>query len=544
MRASILKTALFSVLSGIALILLFVLISRVVHGVLVDGWSDSTLEYLIPYFIAMIACIVFRGLTQYLQEHYATQSGLIIKRKVREQLIHSWHQSDLVELNNITAASRTNHFVEQVEALEGYFSRFLPQMKVAVWLPLIILSITFYLDWIAGIILLISAPLIPIFMAIVGMGAEAISQRHFASLERLSTQFLDKIKGMRALQAMGQVDFAKDRLNETSEQFRLLTMKTLKVAFLSSAVLEFFSAVAIAVLAMYIGFGLLGYINWGPSSELSLFSGLLILLLAPELFQPLRSLAQHYHDRASALGAAAQLLHASKGFTKKMPEKAEYFSASVKDENRLDVVDVSKTFDKRGDLFRHLSFTARKGEIIVLKGKSGTGKSTLLRLLAGFEAPDSGHINIFSQPPGTEPCAWLSQTPFTLFGSWRQNLDLLHSDRHAGIEENSMLAALEKVDLLDRVNMSDKGLDEVIGESAYGLSGGQAQRLALARTILSPFPLILLDEPTASLDKKSAEIVVNNLRTLAQHQRLVIVASHDESIIHEANQIIDLDDAS
>ncbi len=267
----------------------------------------------------------------------------------------------------------------------------------------------FWLDWLAGIFLVLSAPLIPLFMALVGMGAEKLNQQHFETVSRLSGQFLDKVRGLTTLQLFGQTEAASRTLEARSDQYRKITMKTLKVAFLSSAVLEFFASVAIAVLAIYIGFGLLGYIEFGPSDELTLFSGLLILLLAPpEFFQPLRTLSQHYHDRAAALGGAgARFWSGWNSLSTTQSRSGQTTALAI------------KAFRSPGGS-RSVTARARSSSITWISASSRSGdrpyrpplwwrQIDLLHLLAGFIQPEAGAVSVFGEAPGNQPFGWLGQ---------------------------------------------------------------------------------------------------------------------------------------
>lgn len=522
-------SALAGTLVGLATIVQLILLAWIVSALLVDR---SPLSALIPPLVMMFGIITVRALAHYWQESSAAEASLAVRSEARAQLLAHWAQLGPTQAAQQPAASRASQLVDQVEALEGYFARFLPQMQITLWVPLVILLLVFSLDWVAGLLLFLSAPLIPVFMALVGLGADRVNQQHFTSLGRLAGQFLDRIRGMTTLQLFGQTQAAKARLGQHTDEYRRLTLKTLRVAFLSSAVLEFFAAVAIAMLAIYIGFGLLGYISWGPSRDLTLFSGLLILLLAPEFFQPLRTLAQHYHDRASALGAAAQLAQTN-GHTSQPQNDADDqpIAGGVLELNRLHI-----NLPGRGELFNGLSARLEPGQLIVIRGPTGSGKSTLLNLIAGFQSPDQGQVKVSGKPAGAAPLAWLSQRPFLLFGSWRDNLTLLSPTA----TDAQMQQALARLGLAQRLEQSDMGLDSPIGEGGSQLSGGQAQRLALARVFLSTLPLVLLDEPTAALDPISRDIVITQLRDLANQKRLVIAATHDPAMIACADQVIDL----
>ena len=394
-------------IAGIATILQMILLARIIHlGII----GEVPVADLTPLFLGLILALVVRALGQGFQTRFAARCSEQVRRDARRQLHKHWQATGPVELGQSSAGTLAREWIDHVEALHGYFARFLPQMTLSMIVPLLILALVFWLDWLAGIFLLLSAPLIPLFMALVGMGAEKLNQQHFETISRLSGQFLDKVRGLTTLQLFGQTAGAAELIRRRSDHYRRITMKTLRVAFLSSAVLEFFASVAIAVIAIYIGFGLLGYITYGPSEDLTLFSGLLILLLAPEFFQPLRTLSQHYHDRAAAMGAGSEILERLD-----LPVNFETASemASVEgSEDRIELRAVGKGFRTDQTVLKDLSLTIQKGEVIALTGPSGGGKSTLLHLLAGFMAPDTGEVHLFGEAPGSFRVGWLGQKGF------------------------------------------------------------------------------------------------------------------------------------
>jgi ATP-binding cassette subfamily C protein CydD len=393
-------------------------------------------------------------------------------------------------------------------------------MFLCVTVPVMILATVVWLDWLAAVFLLLSAPLIPLFMALVGMGAEKLNQQHMETLGRLSGHFLDRLRGLTTLQLFQYTGPATADIAAATDEYRRINLKTLRVAFLSSAVLEFFASIAIAVIAIYIGFGLLGYIEYGPSSQLTLFSGLFILLLAPEFFQPLRQLSQHYHDRAAALGAAAQLQARLAQRPDSPTDQASRGTPASDQAVRID--DLTVTFDDGRTGLAGVSLEVQPGEMVLLEGASGSGKSTLLNVMAGFLAPSVGSVHTFGQVPGREPFGWLGQTPFIRQDSWAGNLRLVAPQA----SDHELLAALERVGLSTLVSQRPDGLDTPIQEGGAGLSGGQARRLALARLFLADYRLVLMDEPTAGLDAQSEQQVINAIRALRQHRVTVVVASH------------------
>lgn len=517
---------LVGLVQGVAIIAQMGLMAWLLHAVLVDGTPLAALPW--PFFLLGCALVV-RALGQTLQEMLGQRASAQVRQRVRARLVTSWAAIGPVRLADRSSATLANQFVEQVEALDGFYARYLPQQWLALLVPLMIGAVVLWLDWLAALFLLFSAPLIPLFMALVGISAEKLSRQHVLEAGRLSGHFLDRVHNLTSLQLFGRVPAAITDVQVAADRYRQVTMRTLRVAFLSSAVLEFFASVAIAVVAMYIGFGLLGYIDYGPSGELTLFSGLFVLLLAPEFFQPLRALAQHYHDRAAALGAADVL--------SALEVQAQLRSAPSpqvveQDESSIAMSDVTLEYSGRGVALKRVTLRIQRGEIIALVGASGSGKSSLLHCLAGFVSPLSGQIAVFGRAAGERPIAWLGQRPFLVQGSWADNLRLTAPDA----DEPSMLAAVKAVGLDQVLDRFPNGLDSALTEGGGGLSGGQAQRLALARVWLTSAELVLLDEPTASLDEASEAEVILALQALAATGRTLVIATHHPALMAMASR--------
>ena len=489
--------------------------------------SSRSLESLASLFVLWLLILPLRSVLSYAQERLSQLASLAIRQRLRAELLSHMVALGPVRLATYHSASLAYQLVEQVEALDGYFARFRVQMWLAILLPLGILMITVSLDWLAALFLLLSAPLIPLFMALVGMGAERLNRDQFAAVARLSGHFIDRVRSLTTLQLFGQTASARESVHLASEGYRIRSMRTLRLAFLSSALLEFFASVAIAVVAIYIGFGLLGYIDYGPSDQLTLFSGLLILLLAPEFFQPLRSLAQHYHDRAAALGAADSLAKV----LDETPPTNRQISAEPPAPPRhtlLSLINASVTHPERGTVLGPLSLTLRHGETVVLTGPSGSGKSTLLQLLAGFVDAGDGERRVANDLH----FAWMDQRPLLIQGTLADNLRLAAPEA----SDDALRKALEKAHLDALIHQLPHGIETTISERGVGLSGGQAQRLALARVFLSTAPLVLLDEPTASLDEATERAVMSALEALHQEGRTLVIATHHPALMALANR--------
>ncbi len=528
-RLWIRSTVIAGTVAGVATVVQMVLLARIVHLGVIEKVPVAELA---PLFISLILALVVRTLAQGAQTRFAALSSERVRRDVRRQLHHHWQATGPVELAQFSAGTLAREWIDHVEALHGYFARFLPQTLLAVIVPLVILVLVFWLDWLAGLFLLASAPLIPLFMALVGMGAEKLNQQHFITISRLSGQFLDKVRGLTTLQLFGQTAWASELIRERSDQYRRVTMKTLRVAFLSSAVLEFFASVAIAVVAIYIGFGLLGYISFGPADELTLFSGLLVLLLAPEFFQPLRTLSQHYHDRAAALGASSEILaRLASGSVPGQPENAP---APVGNPERIELRAVHKSYRPEQPVLQNCNLTINRGDVVALTGPTGGGKSTLLHVLAGFTAPDSGTLSVFGQVPGEFRFGWLGQKGFLVHGTWADNLRLTSPEA----SDIAIESALCNVGLGALLATRQDGLYSPVSEEGQGLSGGQARRLSLARIFLADYDLVLLDEPTAGLDSDSEVFVLEALHKLALAGKTLVFSTHHQALLTLANRIL------
>lgn len=520
----------FGLLHTLTIIAQMGLFAWLVHALLI---AELSLSALLWPGLGLVSAVVLRALLQYAQERYGQYASAQVRQCVRSHLASHWALLGPVRLADRSSAALTNQWVEQVEALDGYYARYLPQQWLALLSPLAILLVVFWLDWLAALFLLFAAPLIPLFMALVGMSAEKISQQHVLEAGRLAGHFLDRVRSLTSLQLFGQVGAATVSVEAAAERYRAVTMRTLRVAFLSSAVLEFFASVAIAVAAMYIGFGLLGYIQYGPAAQLTLFSGLFILLLAPEFFQPLRSLAQSYHDRAAALGAADGLA-ALQAEADRPDEEAS--PSTGRESGLIQIEDVSLSYPGRGAVLQHISLQIRRGQVVALVGPSGSGKSSLLHCMAGFVQPEVGSISLFGLLPGRQPVAWLGQRPFLIQGTWAENLRITAP----GADEQAMLHAIEAADLGSVLAAHPEGLHTPLGEGGRGLSGGQAQRLALARVWLSDAELVLLDEPTASLDEQSEAEVIEALRALAASGKTLVIATHHPALMALAERRIEI----
>ena len=583
-KSSLYKSVVAGMLATVFLLIQWTSFSFTAHQIMInDVPFSSQWDLLLCFAVSVVA----RMCLLRLQSYYAQKASLNARNSIRQLMLSCWRKSSPLTLHSYSAGALATQWVEEVEAMDGYFSRYWPQQMLALISPLLILCVVTYINWVCGLLLLIAAPLIPMFMILVGMGAEKLNQKYSVVRQRLAGHFLDRVANLTTIKLLGAQHQVFVEVAQRSQNYREVIMKTLKVAFLSSTVLEFFTSVAIASLAIYIGFSLYGAIAWGPAASLSLATGLAILILAPEFFQPMRNLSQYYHDRATALGAAENLASSlntlvESGYMDNVNDvndvndvdganaqqsKTTALSDQVV-ESVLKFDDVNKTHEEtklQGDkanqhipelpssqltclelsdlLIGHaqqpllsmpFNICARTGELVVISGKSGTGKSTLLNTIAGFMRPLQGSVKINGNTLGKHTYlpqrAWIKND--TLFN----NLVVLAPNA----SHKQMIEALNIVGLQDELMRNNKGLNTMLGEHGQGLSGGQMQRIALARVLLDPSPLILLDEPSAKLDLRSKQYVIDAIKRLKE-RAIIVIATHDPALISIANQHINLD---
>ncbi|WP_438442034.1 heme ABC transporter permease/ATP-binding protein CydD [Kluyvera georgiana] len=514
--------------SGILIIAQAWLLARILHHMIMENIPREAL--LMP-FIQLVLVFVLRAWVVWLRERVGFHAGQQIRFEIRRQVLDRLQQAGPAWIQGKPAGSWATLILEQVDDMHDYYARYLPQMALAACVPLLIVVAIFPSNWVAALILLATAPLIPLFMALVGMGAADANRRNFLALARLSGHFLDRLRGMDTLRIFGRGKAETDNIREASQDFRQRTMEVLRLAFLSSGVLEFFTSLSIALVAVYFGFSYLGELNFGSyGAAVTLSSGFLALILAPEFFQPLRDLGTFYHAKAQAVGAAdslktfleAPLAHPERG--ELVLETSEPVSLCAKD--------LFITSPEGKMLVGPLNFTLNAGQRAVLVGQSGSGKSSLLNALAGF-LPYSGSLKVNGvelrhlQPESWHRLmSWVGQNPQLPAATLRENV--LLGNPHA--DEEQLHLALEKAWVNEFLSQLPDGVDTAVGEHSARLSVGQAQRVAVARALLAPCRLLLLDEPAASLDAHSEQRVMQALGEASTQQTTLMVTHQLEGI--------------
>lgn len=505
-----------------------------------DGHITTLLMVAIP--LALLA----RSVLVAVKEWAGARAAVNVRMTVRDELLDGYAALGPLRANAGNDGALASVLIEQVDALDGYVSRYRPQQFVVIAVPVLIAALVLPRSWLAALILLGTAPLIPIFMVLTGRQAAAASSRQATALANLGGQFLDLVRGLRTLRLLGRVDAGARRLDEGAQDFRRRSMQVLRIAFLSSAVLELFASIAIAMVALYLGLALLGRFDSGHyGTPMTLANALFVLLLAPEFFAPLRQLGSDYHARAQALAAATAI----SAVLQRVPS-ITHATAPSQTHDRPVVGAPLIAFDqvslRHADgrmALRDISFTVAAGERVLLRGASGSGKSSILALLAGFVSPTSGQVRINGIDIATldrndwwRQLAWLEQRPEWFAGSVRDNV-LLGLD---GSDEARLWRALDDAGLADDVMALPDHVDSLLGPAGSGWSGGQLQRIALARALARDAGIWLLDEPLAHLDADTAAALRHTLANASAH-RCVVLASHDQADQHWVDRVLQLD---
>jgi ATP-binding cassette, subfamily C, bacterial CydD len=521
-------------LSGILLILQTALLVQIGNAVI---FRRSGLPLLLPFFGALLGVILLRVVAAWASRRAAFECASGVKRTLRMELTAHLQEIGPVALAGMRAGEIANTVVDAVEALDGYFSKYLPQRAIATLLPFTILAVIFPLDWISGLVLILTAVFLPLNMIVIGEEAHARNQRLWGRLARMSGHFLDVLQGLATVKMFGASRREAREIARISDEHRAATMSVLRIAFLSSFMLELISSVSIALVAILSGLRLL-------SGSMEFAPGYFILLVAPEYFLTLRTLGTFYHARMEAVSAADQVRNLFEtGSLRRTAARA-----SDADRKRATQEPISTVPRRASDaafegvsfayagrtVLDGLSFSVRPEEHVAIVGASGAGKSTLLSLLLGFITPDTGRLVVEGRDmrdldtrAWLDRVAWLPQRPTLFHGTLRDNIRL----GRLSADDREIGNAIRRACLDELVERLPAGLETRVGEGGQGLSTGQLQRVALARLFLRDPRLVLLDEPTAHLDAESERMVNAGIRTLTEGRTLILVTHRRASSV-------------
>jgi ATP-binding cassette subfamily C protein CydD len=482
----------------------------------------------------LLAVFLGRGAVNFLINWLGTLVAILIKGQLRELVMAKFFSLAPELLVREKTGQLVGIITDGIDQTEVYFSRYLPQLMQAMTIPAIVLLVVFSNSLISGVIILVTAPLIPFFMVIIGSMADKKAQKQLSNLFRFSGHFLDVLQGITTLKIFGQSKRERDRIFSMSNQFRDSTMEVLKIAFLSALMLEILATISTAMIAVEVGLRLV----YGKHSFQTAF---FILLLAPEVYLPLKNLGSSFHAGRSSIAAAEKVWKVVELEGEKPCWGKQKFPGSIPP--KLELYNISYRYGPGQNVLTGITFSIYPREKVAIVGKSGSGKTTLLKLILGIILPSSGQIAVNGVPIGqlTEQewfnrVAYVSQEPYLFAGTIRDNITLGAKEANQeAVEKACQLAGVDRF-----VKELPKGYDTLVGEGGWGLSGGEKQRLAMARAFLKEAALVVLDEPTAKLDLQSQQVINQAMAELKKERTLVTVAHRLQTVI-DADKIVLLD---
>ncbi|MGW2837086.1 thiol reductant ABC exporter subunit CydD [Streptomyces sp. NPDC001493] len=504
------------------------LVAEIVVGGFEDGLSVSGLR---TPLILLAVVAAGRALVAWLTELAAYRASAAVKSELRGRLLERAAQLGPGWLDGQRTGSLVALATRGVDALDDYFSRYLPQLGLAVVVPVAVLARIVTEDWVSAAIIVVTLPLIPAFMMLIGWATQSRMDRQWRLLSRLSGHFLDVVAGLPTLKVFGRAKAQAESIRKITSEYRLATVRTLRIAFLSSFALELLATLSVALVAVTIGMRLV-------HGELDLYIGLLVLILAPEAYLPIRQVGAQFHAAAEGLSAAEEI------FAVLETELPAAGTADVPESLRIELDGVTVRHPGRTEPSpAGASLVVAPGETVALVGPSGAGKSTLLDVVLGFRAPDEGTVRVGGVDLATvsperwrERVAWVPQRPVLFAGTVAENVRLARPDA----DDAAVEAALRDAGAHAFVAALPEGGQTLLGEDGAGLSAGQRQRLALARAFLADRPVLLLDEPTASLDGGTEAGIVDAVRRLAEGRTVLLVA-HRPALLPLADRIVTLE---
>jgi thiol reductant ABC exporter CydD subunit len=507
------------------------LLATAVSGAFIDHKGLAQLK--VPVALLFLA-VLGRALVGWLSERMADRASARAKSELRQALTECVARLGPSGLDRQRSGGLTVLATSGIDALDAYFARYLPQVFLAVIVPVMVIIVALGADWISAVIIAVTVPLIPLFMGLIGQTTKEKMGRQARHLQRLAGHFLDVVAGLPTLKVFGRAKAQAQAIADMTDQYRLATMDTLKVAFLSSLVLELLATISVALVAVAVGLRLLG-------GHLGFSTALFVLILAPEAYLPLRLLGTNFHASAEGMKAADDVFAVleqpvpDRGIRTDVPDVAR----SVLRIEGLEVVYPGRQVPA----LRLPNLRIEPGEVVAVAGPSGCGKSTLLSVLLCLTTASAGSVHIGERDLAElDPdlwraqVSWIPQRPHLFARTIAENVRLSRPDA----SEGDVRAAIARVGLNQVVERLPQGLATVLGTGGAGLSTGERQRVALARAFLRDAPVLLLDEPTANLDGQTEEAVLAAVRTLIVG-RTVIIAAHRPSLLTLADRVISLE---
>ena len=509
------------------------LLAQAIHNVMFEGNNLAQVTHLLW---PLAGIILLRTVFLALSERLSAFAALKIKSAMRQTLLNKLALlgPSYIEQHGQGATLNTLH--NGVEALHDYYAKYLPGVAYSALIPLAILIVIFPTDYKAGLIFLLTAPLIPFFMILVGSKAEALNQKRWKQLAVLGNYFFDRVQGLTQLKLFNATQIELKQIAKISDDFRHATLDVLKIAFLSSFALEFLATISVALVAVIIGFRLF-------FGTLDFATGFVVLLLAPEFYLPLRQLGSHYHARLQGISAAADMLiilNAPLPNDEAIAVSTPINNLALNTINSISITDLNFIYPDSNEGIKNINLTLPNKGLVALVGASGSGKSTLFDCLLGFHPEVINHISINENILNSSQInqlqnniAWIPQKATLFYDSIAANIKLAKPSA----TQQELEHAAQQAGALEFINALPNGFNTLIGEQGEGLSGGQKQRIALARAFIKQAPVLVLDEPTAHLDSQTEQLIQNAINEYAKNH-LVLVIAHRLNTVQHANNII------
>lgn len=519
---------------GIAVITQAFAMTNIVDGVFLN---HQTFSAVIPWLILLLFILLIRSSSDYLSKRIGVSIASDVKNATRKELLTKYAGSSIQLAEKGQTGKKVSMLLDGVDEMDSFYSQFIPQVMQSTFVPILVLIIIFTQHINSGLILLVSAPFIPIYMIIIGIKTQKKSEEKLEKLASFSGNFLDALKGLVTLKLFDQTKRQKDELEKSSLSFRDTTLDILKIAFTQSFALELISMLSIGIVALELAIQMIIYEN------MSFFTAFLILILVPEFFTSLKELGTTFHNGRASMGATKKVLE----------EFEEQENLLLWGKEELPKQDVPPTIflDQVGYTYpvgdfqlKPVTATFLPKQKIAIVGASGTGKSTLLNILAGMITPDHGSVKInsreltsYTEASWLNQISYISQHPYIFSGTIAENISMGITDK---VDETAIEEAARLAGLLPLIKSLEKGFQTEIGEAGRGLSSGEKQRVSIARAFLKKPNIVLLDEPTRGLDLATESILQQSIEMLSEKATVITVA-HRLHTIKNADQILYLE---
>ncbi|MDK8642308.1 thiol reductant ABC exporter subunit CydD [Niallia taxi] len=523
-----------TLLLGIAIITQAFAMTRIVDGVFL---KDQSFTDIVPWLLLLLLILLMRSGSDYLSKRIGVSIASDVKGNIRRELLTKYTNSSLHIAGQGQTGKKVSMLLDGVDEMDSFYSQFIPQVMQSIFVPILIVIVVFTQHVNSGLILIVSAPFIPIYMIIIGIKTQKKSEEKLEKLASFSGKFLDTLKGLVTLKLFDQTNRQKDELEKTSLSFRDTTLDILKIAFTQSFALELISMLSIGIVALELAIQMIIYQN------ISFFPAFFILILVPEFFTSLKELGLTFHNGRASMGATKKVLEEFEEQdslivwgAQEIPEQGN--PPTIKLDH------VGYTYPDDGFQLQPITATFLPKQKIAIVGASGTGKSTLLHLLAGMITPDNGsikHNNVeltaYTEASWLKQISYISQHPYMFSGTMYENISMGITE---AVDENAVYEAAKLAGLLPLITSLEKGLQTSIGEAGRGLSSGEKQKVSIARAFLKKPKIVLLDEPTRGLDLATEGILQQSIEKLSEMATVITVA-HRLHTIQNADQILYLE---